>query len=107
MFLTDGKRRSYNWHYWPHDNGRSSCGLVGMINLGATCYMASCMQQLYMMPQARAAILNSMVCKLNSIMTLDYFLLNKVILGSKLKGSRIFNSAMLMFTHCCSVEKVL
>ena len=26
--------------------------------------MASCMQQLYMMPQARAAILNSRVCSL-------------------------------------------
>lgn len=59
--ISDGKRRSYGWHYWPHDNGRSPCGLVGMINLGATCYMASCMQQLYMMPQARAAILNSKV----------------------------------------------
>ncbi|KAL9953976.1 hypothetical protein ACROYT_G041461 [Oculina patagonica] len=57
---SDGRKRSsYGWHYWPHDNGRSPCGLVGMINLGATCYMASCMQQLYMMPQARAAILNS------------------------------------------------
>ena len=59
--LDGRKRSSYGWHYWPHDNGRSPCGLVGMINLGATCYMASCMQQLYMMPQARAAILNSRV----------------------------------------------
>ncbi|PFX25818.1 Ubiquitin carboxyl-terminal hydrolase 34 [Stylophora pistillata] len=59
---SDGRKRSsYGWHYWPHDNGRSPCGLVGMINLGATCYMASCMQQLYMMPQARAAILNSRI----------------------------------------------
>ncbi|XP_027055599.1 ubiquitin carboxyl-terminal hydrolase 34-like [Pocillopora damicornis] len=59
---SDGRKRSsYGWHYWPHDNGRSLCGLVGMINLGATCYMASCMQQLYMMPQARAAILNSRI----------------------------------------------
>ena len=64
-FNIDGKKKSsYGWHYWPHDNGRSPCGLVGMINLGATCYMASCMQQLYMMPQARAAILNSRVCTL-------------------------------------------
>lgn len=31
--------------------------LSGLTNLGATCYMASCMQHLYMMPQARAAIL--------------------------------------------------
>ena len=32
-----------------------------MINLGATCYMASCMQQLYMMPEARASILRVQV----------------------------------------------
>lgn len=67
-FYIEGKKKSsYGWHYWPHDNGRSPCGLVGMINLGATCYMASCMQQLYMMPQARAAILNSRVCSLSLI----------------------------------------
>ena len=49
----------YSWDYWPHDDGRSSCGYVGLTNLGATCYMASCMQHLYMMPQARAAVLSS------------------------------------------------
>lgn len=48
---------SYQWDYWPHEDGRSDCGYVGLTNLGATCYMASCMQHLYMMPQARAAIL--------------------------------------------------
>ena len=67
LFIDGRKRSSYGWHYWPHDNGRSPCGLVGMINLGATCYMASCMQQLYMMPQARAAILNSRVSFTNPL----------------------------------------
>lgn len=32
---------------------------MGLTNLGATCYMASCMQHLYMMPQARAAVLRA------------------------------------------------
>ena len=32
---------------------------MGLTNLGATCYMASCMQHLYMMPQARASILGA------------------------------------------------
>lgn len=45
------------WDYWPHDDGRAVCGFVGLSNLGATCYMAACMQHLYMMPFARAAIL--------------------------------------------------
>jgi ubiquitin carboxyl-terminal hydrolase 34 len=49
----------YPWDYWPHEDGRAPCGYVGLTNLGATCYMASCMQHLYMMPQARASILSA------------------------------------------------
>jgi ubiquitin carboxyl-terminal hydrolase 34 len=52
---------SYPWDYWPHEDGRADCGFVGLTNLGATCYMASCMQHLYMMPQARNAILQAKV----------------------------------------------
>lgn len=47
----------YPWDYWPRDDGRSECGYVGLTNLGATCYMASCIQHLFMMPQARESIL--------------------------------------------------
>ncbi|KAG1678108.1 Ubiquitin carboxyl-terminal hydrolase 34 [Nymphon striatum] len=49
----------YPWDYWPHEDGRSDCGYVGLTNLGATCYMASCMQHLYMLPQARETILSA------------------------------------------------
>ncbi|XP_060516947.1 ubiquitin carboxyl-terminal hydrolase 34 isoform X2 [Cylas formicarius] len=52
-----GPNSPYPWDYWPHEDGRSECGYVGLTNLGATCYMASCMQHLYMMPQARVSIL--------------------------------------------------
>ncbi|KAM8704007.1 hypothetical protein ACLKA7_008606 [Drosophila subpalustris] len=52
-----GPKQPYPWDYWPRDEGRAECGYVGLTNLGATCYMASCIQHLYMMPQARAAIL--------------------------------------------------
>lgn len=55
----DINRLPYLWDYWPHDDGRSSCGYVGLTNLGATCYMASCMQHLFMMPQARRSILEA------------------------------------------------
>ena len=51
--------KPYPWEYWPKDDGRSECGYVGLTNLGATCYMASCMQQLYMIRQARSCILSS------------------------------------------------
>ncbi|KAL4111819.1 hypothetical protein QTP88_015704 [Uroleucon formosanum] len=55
----DLNRLPYLWDYWPHDDGRSNCGYVGLTNLGATCYMASCMQHLFMMPQARRSILEA------------------------------------------------
>lgn len=61
LFVGGRKHSSYGWHYWPHDNEKSPCGLVGIINLGATCYMASCLQQLFMMPEAKASILNAKV----------------------------------------------
>lgn len=54
-----GPHSPYPWDYWPAEEGRSECGYVGLTNLGATCYMASCMQHLYMMPQARLAILQA------------------------------------------------
>lgn len=52
-----GPHSPYPWDYWPRDDGRSECGYIGLTNLGATCYMASCIQHLFMMPQAREAIL--------------------------------------------------
>ncbi|XP_037876167.1 ubiquitin carboxyl-terminal hydrolase puf isoform X2 [Bombyx mori] len=54
-----GPSSSYPWDYWPAEESRSECGFVGLTNLGATCYMASCMQHLYMMPPARAAVLRA------------------------------------------------
>ena len=51
----------YGWNYWPLEQERSPVGYVGLINLGATCYMASCVQQLFMIPEARTAILEAPV----------------------------------------------
>lgn len=53
-----GPNSPYPWDYWPRDDGRSECGYVGLTNLGATCYMASCIQHIFMMPQARESILS-------------------------------------------------
>jgi len=53
----------YGWNYWPLEQQRSNVGHVGLINLGATCYMASCVQQLFMIPEARTAILETAILK--------------------------------------------
>ena len=53
-----GPHSPYPWDYWPHEESRSECGYVGLTNLGATCYLASCIQHLFMIPQARESILS-------------------------------------------------
>jgi len=55
----------YKWDYWPHDDVRAECRFVGLTNLGATCYLASTIQQLYMIPEARQAVFTAKVsaCK--------------------------------------------
>jgi ubiquitin C-terminal hydrolase len=45
------------WHYAPALQERSRCGYVGLKNLGATCYLNSLVQQLFMVPEFRAALL--------------------------------------------------
>jgi uncharacterized UBP type Zn finger protein len=51
----------YSWDTWPHDEERAKCGYVGLTNLGATCYMATCMQHLYMIPEARKSVIEAQV----------------------------------------------
>ena len=51
----------YSWDKWPLEDERSACGYVGLTNLGATCYMATCMQHLYMIPEARKSVLEAQV----------------------------------------------
>ena len=41
----------------PLTIGRSPCGYVGLKNAGATCYMNTVLQQLYMQPGIREVIL--------------------------------------------------
>ena len=44
--------------YQPPVIGRSQCGFVGLKNAGATCYMNSVLQQLYMTKPIRDTILS-------------------------------------------------
>lgn len=47
------------WQYAPAGIEKASSGLVGLKNLGATCYMNSLTQQFYMIPQFRAELLRA------------------------------------------------
>ena len=42
----------------PPVDGRAACGYVGLKNGGATCYMNSVLQQLYMTPGIPEAVLS-------------------------------------------------
>jgi ubiquitin C-terminal hydrolase len=53
-----GETRS-NWQYLPSAMEKDACGYVGLKNLGATCYMNSFTQNLYMHPGFRKAIFES------------------------------------------------
>ncbi|GFO40772.1 ubiquitin carboxyl-terminal hydrolase 24, partial [Plakobranchus ocellatus] len=46
------------WEYMPPVDGRAACGYVGLRNGGATCYMNSVIQQLYMTPGVPEAVLS-------------------------------------------------
>jgi len=47
-----GEKRGL-WKYQPIAFEKAPCGYVGLKNLGATCYMNSLMQQLFMIPGFR------------------------------------------------------
>lgn len=49
---------SFTQQYMPPVDGRAACGYVGLKNGGATCYMNSVLQQLYMTPGIPEAVLS-------------------------------------------------
>lgn len=55
--LLPGCETLTEWEYLPPVGPRPNKGFVGLKNAGATCYMNSVIQQLYMIPPIRNGIL--------------------------------------------------
>lgn len=49
--------KMFSLEYWPRDDLREETGFCGIINLGATCYLATTLQHLFMIPDCRKLIL--------------------------------------------------
>lgn len=47
-----------HWDVQPFISGRAQCGFVGLRNGGATCYMNSILQQLFMQPNVADFLLS-------------------------------------------------
>lgn len=59
MFVscTENDEGLQEWDYLPPIGPRPVSGFVGLKNAGATCYMNSVLQQLYMVPGIRSGLL--------------------------------------------------
>ncbi len=57
MFFTDKDDMVQEWEYLPPVGPRPENGFVGLKNAGATCYMNSVLQQLFMIEGVRVGVL--------------------------------------------------
>jgi ubiquitin carboxyl-terminal hydrolase 9/24 len=57
MCLSDGDGVISEWEYMPPIGNRPMGGFVGLKNAGATCYMNSVLQQLYMVESIKRGVL--------------------------------------------------
>ena len=59
MFCSDTTEPLRDWEYLPPVGPRPIRGFCGLKNAGATCYMNSVLQQLFMVPSLRIGILQA------------------------------------------------
>eukprot|EP01117_Protostelium_nocturnum_P007975 TRINITY_DN2842_c0_g2_i10.p1 TRINITY_DN2842_c0_g2~~TRINITY_DN2842_c0_g2_i10.p1 ORF type:complete len:2789 (-),score=856.42 TRINITY_DN2842_c0_g2_i10:989-9238(-) len=85
---TDVSLKRDMWHFSPSSMEKSDSGYVGLRNLGATCYMNSLMQQLYMIPHFRYGLL--------SVNVEEIVAQNSANVDEKLKESNLFQMQKMM-----------
>ena len=59
MHHTFDESLATEFEFEPLVDRRAACNYVGLKNAGATCYMNSCLQQVYCVPGLSAAVLSS------------------------------------------------
>jgi hypothetical protein len=100
------------WNYCPRTLRKSTCGFVGLQNLGATCYMNSVLQQIFMVPEFRAGLLSCVVDPSTADEnTQILFQLQRIFSYLQVRGwpsgpllvlhTRLMNTALLVSASAC------
>lgn len=88
------------WSYSPAVWEKSSTGYVGLKNLGATCYMNSLMQQLFMIPSLRNGILDAPDHEVRSLLFPPLSSHNRIVSHSPMLLLSLFHSLTSFWVAC-------
>eukprot|EP00743_Colponemidia_sp_Colp-15_P012256 GILK01013886.1.p1 GENE.GILK01013886.1~~GILK01013886.1.p1 ORF type:complete len:1111 (+),score=235.56 GILK01013886.1:584-3916(+) len=105
-----GNVKRTQWHYAPQQQAKCAYGYVGLKNLGATCYMNSLMQQFFMIPSFRYAILgtkdnNNANANANGINDVDIKIATTTTEGESNRNESVLFQLQQLFCYLQESEK--